>query len=206
LPSKKKKKGAKTAETLKICAGISASPLFPAIVSREFRPPKPDPAPIFAAISLIFGEKTPKSTEINAKSTEIDAKSAENGEKKAENGEKKAENAEKRVVFIGDGLDDVIAGNAAGCITIFLENTEKTAENTEKTAENGPKTAENGPKMAENGPKTAENGPKMAENEEKRRKDEEKVHKRAEKSAQLAHFVAGNLTEIWDAISAAKNQ
>lgn len=80
---------------------------FDPIVTREFRPPKPDPAGILH-IAGRWGVDTPSSGETAANGVDGDLA----GEKKVAEG----------LIMVGDSIDDMTAGFKAGAATVLLVN------------------------------------------------------------------------------------
>ena len=94
--------------------------VFEPIITREFRPPKPDPAGILH-IARAWGLTRPPGLEGSgtreATEAEMELEGKEEGGKKVE-GEADASG----LIMVGDSIDDMTAGRHAGAATVLLVN------------------------------------------------------------------------------------
>ena len=109
--------------------------VFSPIITREFRPPKPDPAGILhiaRSWGLVRrGEKgevgVPREREEEHEQAEANGDGEKNGHGASEEGLKKTEEGElvadaSGLIMVGDSIDDMTAGRRAGAKTVLLVN------------------------------------------------------------------------------------
>lgn len=104
-----------------------AGSVFAPIVTRDFRPPKPDPAGILH-IARSWGLVRPSTGEagVPADAAEEERRPVEEGQdgadglKKTETGEEVADAS--GLIMVGDSIDDITAGRKAGAKTVLLVN------------------------------------------------------------------------------------
>lgn len=104
---------------------LSSVEPFAPIVTREFRPPKPDPAGILhIARSWGFTQPLPdgeNSTPARGERVSIDAKVEVHGEV-VESGSSDVVGDASGLIMVGDSIDDMTAGHKAGAATVLLVN------------------------------------------------------------------------------------
>lgn len=100
---------------------------FAPIVTREFRPPKPDPAGILH-IARTWGLTRPlvaggedATTQVRGERVRVDAKGEIHGEV-VESGSSHVEGDASGLIMVGDSIDDMTAGHRAGAATVLLVN------------------------------------------------------------------------------------
>lgn len=98
---------------------------FAPIVTREFRPPKPDPAGILH-IARSWGLTRPlndieNATQVRGERVRVDAKGEIHGEV-VESGSSQVEGDASGLIMVGDSIDDMTAGHRAGAATVLLAN------------------------------------------------------------------------------------
>lgn len=104
---------------------LSSVEPFAPIVTREFRPPKPDPAGILQ-IARSWGFTRPPSNEGNSapasgKRLRVDAE-GERHQEVVESGSGDVEGDASALIMVGDSIDDMTAGHRAGAATVLLVN------------------------------------------------------------------------------------
>lgn len=89
--------------------------VFGPIVTRDFRPPKPDPAGILHIARSWGLTKSGHGKEAEVDEAEVKNEAAESG--------KPAEEADaSELIMVGDSIDDMTAGRRAGAATVLLVN------------------------------------------------------------------------------------
>jgi len=101
--------------------------VFAPIVTRDFRPPKPDPAGIlhiarsWGLVRRSTGEAgVPASEDLEAARPVVTEENAADGLVPTERGEEVADASS--IIMVGDSLDDMSAGRRAGAKTVLLVN------------------------------------------------------------------------------------
>ena len=95
--------------------------VFEPIITRDFRPPKPDPAGILhIARSWGFTKHVQKNGDSAITGSEVDHAEIEAEAKEA--GEPAEEADASGLIMVGDSIDDVTAGRRAGAATVLLVN------------------------------------------------------------------------------------
>lgn len=114
------------APVLNLLDKFLAGSVFGPIVTRDFRPPKPDPAGILhiARSWDLFRKSTGEvgvPAEVGAEAEHVDAAGEEEeGLSKTESGEPVADASS--LIMVGDSVDDITAGRRAGAKTVLLVN------------------------------------------------------------------------------------
>lgn len=104
---------------------LSSVEPFAPIVTREFRPPKPDPAGILH-IARSWGLTRPlpeggSSASVRGERVTVDAK-GEIHDEAVESGGSDVEGDASGLIMVGDSIDDMTAGHRAGAATVLLVN------------------------------------------------------------------------------------
>lgn len=104
---------------------LSSVEPFAPIVTREFRPPKPDPAGILH-IARSWGLTRPlpeggSSASARAERVNVDVEGQVHGEV-VESGDSGVEGDASGLIMVGDSIDDMTAGHSAGAATVLLMN------------------------------------------------------------------------------------
>lgn len=96
---------------------------FHPIVTREFRPPKPDPAGILhIARSWGFVAAGNRAGNSEEEQIRVDEEGGRHREVLVEPGNEEPEGDASGLIMVGDSIDDMLAGRRAGAATVLLVN------------------------------------------------------------------------------------